>query len=106
MSKDTISLDNVKNEVEKAEKGIKKCVKEMKENQININFKCSQYDALVVALGATTALVGLYVIMSARKKAKIKKQLSKKFEKKCDKEVEKRVKQELKKIEKANEEAN
>lgn len=100
-----MNMETVKNEVAKAEKGMKKCIKEMKENQININFKCTQYDALMIALGATAALVGLHVVMCVRKKSKLKKQLAKKYEKKCDKEVAKRVKQEVKQLAKASEEA-
>lgn len=104
MSKDTISMENVKNEVSKAEKGMKKCIKNMKEKEISINFKCTQYDALMVAVGATAALVGLHIVMSVRKKAKLKKKLTEKYEKKCDKEVEKRVKKEVKQLAKAEKE--
>lgn len=101
-----MSKDTVTKEVVKAEKGMKKCIESMKEKQFEVNFKCTQYDALMVALGATAALVGVHIIMSVRKKAKIKKQLAKKYEKKCEKEVEKRVKREMKELAKATEEAN
>ncbi|MBO5006878.1 MAG: hypothetical protein J6C89_05485 [Clostridia bacterium] len=99
-----MSKDTATKEVEKVEKGMKKCIEGMKEKQIEVNFKCTQYDALMVALGETAALVGVHIIMSVRRKAKIKKQLAKKYEKKCEKEVEKRVKREVKELAKATEE--
>lgn len=99
-----MSKNTVTKEVEKAEKGMKKCIETMKEKQFEVNFKCSQYDALIAVLGTTAALVGLHVVMGIRKKAKIKKQLAKKYEKKCEKEVDKRVKLEIKELAKAAEE--
>ena len=72
-----MNKNTVTNEVVKAEKGMKKCIETMKEKQFEVNFKCSQYDALVFAIGATAALVGAHIVMGFRKKAKIKKQLAK-----------------------------
>ena len=92
-----MNKNTVTNEVVKAEKGMKKCIETMKEKQFEVNFKCSQYDALVFAIGA-------HIVMGFRKKAKIKKQLAKKYEKKCEKEVEKRVKLEIKELAKAADE--
>ena len=99
-----MSKNTVTNEVVKAEKGMNKCIETMKEKQFEVNFKCSQNDALVFAIGATAVLVGAHIVMGFRKKAKIKKQLAKKYEKKCEKEVEKRVKLEIKELAKAADE--
>lgn len=99
MSKNTVSAAKIKNEVANMEKGVKKCIKNMKEKEINI--KCSQYDAIIAVAGATAVVAGVYVVMSARKKAKLKKKLVEKYEKKCDKAVEKRVKKEMKQLAKA-----
>ena len=53
----------------------------MKKKDFQINVKCSQFEALTVALGAAAVATTVYVIVSARKKAKLKKKLTKKIEK-------------------------
>lgn len=53
----------------------------MKKKDFQINVKCSQFEALTVALGAAAVATTVYVIVSARKKAKLKKKITKKIEK-------------------------
>ena len=53
----------------------------MKKKDFQINVKCTQFEALTVALGAAAVATTLYVIVSARKKAKLKKKITKKVEK-------------------------
>ena len=48
---------------------------------INVNFKCTQFDALAVAVGAVAVAATLHIVVSARKKAKLKKKLTAKIEK-------------------------
>ena len=53
----------------------------MKKKDFQINVKCTQFEALTVALGAAAVATTVYVIVSARKKAKLKKKITKKIEK-------------------------
>ena len=53
----------------------------MKKKDFQINVKCTQFEALTVALGAAAVATTIYVIASARKKAKLKKKITKKVEK-------------------------
>ena len=53
----------------------------MKKKDFRINVKCTQFEALTVALGAAAVATTVYVIVSARKKAKLKKKITKKIEK-------------------------
>ena len=53
----------------------------MKKKDFQINVKCTQFEALTVALGAAAVATTVYVIVSARKKAKLKKKITKKLEK-------------------------
>ncbi len=53
----------------------------MKKKDFQINVKCTQFEALTVALGAAAVATTVYVIVSARKKAKLKKKITKKVEK-------------------------
>ena len=56
-------------------------IETMKKKDFQINVKCTQFEALTVALGAAAVATTIYVIASARKKAKLKKKITKKVEK-------------------------
>ena len=53
----------------------------MKKKDFQINVKCTQFEALTVALGATAVAATVCLIAGARKKAKLKKKITKKLEK-------------------------
>ena len=55
-------------------------IETMKKKDFQINVKCTQFEALTVALGAAAVATTVYVIVSARKKAKLKKKITKKIE--------------------------
>ena len=50
-------------------------IETMKKKDFQINVKCTQFEALTVALGAAAVATTVYVIVSARKKAKLKKKM-------------------------------
>ena len=60
---------------------VEDCIDTMKKKNINVNFKCTQFDALAVAVGAVAVAATLHIVISARKKAKLKKKLTAKIEK-------------------------
>ena len=60
---------------------VEDCIETMKKKDFQINVKCTQFEALTVALGAAAVATTIYVIASARKKAKLKKKITKKVEK-------------------------
>ena len=60
---------------------VEDCIETMKKKDFQINVKCTQFEALTVALGAAAVATTIYVIASARKKAKLKKTITKKVEK-------------------------
>ena len=60
---------------------VEDCIDTMKKKNINVNFKCTQFDALAVAVGAVAVAATLHIVISARKKAKLKKKITKKVEK-------------------------
>ena len=53
----------------------------MKKKDFQINVKCTQFEALTTALGVAAIATTAYIIVSARKKAKLKKKITKKIEK-------------------------
>jgi hypothetical protein len=57
------------------------CIETMKKKNINVNFKCTQYEALAVTLGVAAAAAAVHIIVTARKTAKLKKKLTAKIEK-------------------------
>ena len=60
---------------------VEDCIDTMKKKDVNINVKCTQFEALAVALGAVAIATTVHIVVSARKKAKLKKKLTKKIEK-------------------------
>jgi hypothetical protein len=56
-------------------------IETMKKKDFQINVKCTQFEALTVALGATAVAATVCLIVGARKKAKLKKKITKKLEK-------------------------
>ena len=54
----------------------------MKKKDVNINVKCSQFDALAVVIGAAAVATAVHCIVSACTKAKIKKKIEKAYAKK------------------------
>jgi hypothetical protein len=53
----------------------------MKKKDFQLNVKCTQFEALTFALGATAVAATVCLIVGARKKAKLKKKITKKLEK-------------------------
>ena len=60
---------------------VEDCIDTMKKKDFHINVKCTQFEALTVALGAVAVATAVHLIVSTRKKAKLKKKITKKVEK-------------------------
>ncbi len=56
-------------------------IETMKKKDVNINVKCTQFEALAVALSAAAVVGTVGLIVSIRRKAKLKKKITKKLEK-------------------------
>lgn len=76
------AIKNAKIAAEEIEHGLKKRVKCMKRSDMEINIKCSEYDALMFLIGTTALIVSIHMIMCMRRKSKLKKEFEKKAEKK------------------------
>ncbi len=56
-------------------------IETMKKKDVNINVKCTQFEALAVALSAVAVVGTVGLVVSIRRKAKLKKKITKKLEK-------------------------
>ena len=72
-------------ETNKIMANVEDCIETMKKKDVNINVKCTQFEALAVALSAVAVVGTVGLIVSIRRKAKLKKKITKKQSKKCPK---------------------
>ncbi|MBQ7290747.1 MAG: hypothetical protein IJW76_03360 [Clostridia bacterium] len=68
-------------ETNKIMANVEDCIETMKKKDVNINVKCTQFEALAVALSAVAVVGTVGLIVSIRNKAKLKKKITKKLEK-------------------------